>query len=338
MSPTPPAGPSPVDPSPADPGADPEARWVTIDELAHAFGVPVSTLRMYQHRGLIPPPVKRGRVGFYGPDHAARLRLLAELQERGFSLAGIKELLDGWQRGRSLDDLLGVSGAVGAWAPEPPLVLAPEELAGRFPGVDISPALMVRVFEMGLAELTDDGRIRVNSPRFLETGTRLAALGVPIDEIIDEYAVLRATTDAIATQFTMLFRRHLWASFAAAGLPAERVAEITAALAELGPLAQSIVEVTLRASLQDAAQAFLDEQAEALSAAPAPGTDPGAPAKAVKRKAGGPKSAKVAHEAKVAKGAKGTKPKGGKPKRAKTEAAPTAELPTKRPTGKGRPS
>ena len=83
---------------------------LTIDELAHAAGVVVSTVRLYQNRGLLPPPVKRGRVGYYGVDHLGRLRLVGELQDRGFSLAGIKALLDGMDRGESLQAVLGVEG------------------------------------------------------------------------------------------------------------------------------------------------------------------------------------------------------------------------------------
>ena len=66
---------------------------MNVDELAHAAGLVVSTVRLYQSRGLLPPPTKRGRVGWYGPDHLARLRLIADLQERGFSLAAIRELV-----------------------------------------------------------------------------------------------------------------------------------------------------------------------------------------------------------------------------------------------------
>jgi len=130
---------------------------LTIEQVASGAGIPVSTVRMYQHRGLLAPPVKRGRVGFYGPDHEARLRLIAELQERGFSLAGIKELVDGWAEGRSLDDVLGLSDR-GIWAAEEPVVIDVADLVDRFPGEEITPELVKRVTELGLAELTDDGR------------------------------------------------------------------------------------------------------------------------------------------------------------------------------------
>src|SRR3954451_18736948 len=92
------------------------AATLTIEQVAATAELPVSTLRMYQHRGLLAPPEKRGRVGYYGPDHLARLRLIAELQERGFSLASIKELADGLEDGRSLNDVLGLSTEQSVWA------------------------------------------------------------------------------------------------------------------------------------------------------------------------------------------------------------------------------
>ena len=52
-------------------------------------------MRLYQTRGLLPPPRREGRVAYYGDDHRRRLRLITQLQERGFSLASIKHLIDG---------------------------------------------------------------------------------------------------------------------------------------------------------------------------------------------------------------------------------------------------
>ena len=34
------------------------------------------------------------RVGYYGPEHVAQLRLIRELQDDGFNLSGIKRLLE----------------------------------------------------------------------------------------------------------------------------------------------------------------------------------------------------------------------------------------------------
>lgn len=240
---------------------------LTIEALAAGAGIPVSTVRMYQHRGLLAPPEKRGRVGYYGPDHVARLTLIAELQERGFSLAGIKELVDGWAEGRSLDDVLGLSGGRGIWAAEEPVEIEVAELVSQFSADDITPELLQRVFALGLAELTEDGKLRVASPRFLEIGTRLGALGIPVDEIVDEYAALRTATDEIAGRFTDLFVRHIWEPMAAEGITAADVGPITDTLDQLGQLAQAVVDLTLAQAVQHRAREFLDEQADQLARA-----------------------------------------------------------------------
>ena len=44
---------------------------------------------------LLPPPERQGRVGLYGDRHVQRLQLISRLQRRGYSLAGIRDLLGG---------------------------------------------------------------------------------------------------------------------------------------------------------------------------------------------------------------------------------------------------
>ena len=46
---------------------------LTVDELAAATGLTVRTTRYYAGMGLLPPPVRRGRMAYYGPEHRARL-------------------------------------------------------------------------------------------------------------------------------------------------------------------------------------------------------------------------------------------------------------------------
>jgi DNA-binding transcriptional MerR regulator len=59
---------------------------LTIDELARRIGMTVRNIRAHQSRGLLPPPEVRGRTGYYGADHVARLELIQELQAEGFNL------------------------------------------------------------------------------------------------------------------------------------------------------------------------------------------------------------------------------------------------------------
>ena len=45
-----------------------------MEQLAATCEVSVDTVRYYQSRGLLPPPEREGRVAWYGPEHADRIR------------------------------------------------------------------------------------------------------------------------------------------------------------------------------------------------------------------------------------------------------------------------
>jgi DNA-binding transcriptional MerR regulator len=233
---------------------------LTVDELARRAGTVSSTVRLYQSRGLLPPPARSGRMAFYGPGHLARMRLIGQLQERGFSLAAIKDLVDSWEAGRDLADVLGLEQRAATWAAEEPARLGLRELRRRLPRGTLSPAVLRRAIGLGL--LQPEGRgFHVASPKLLETGAELVRLGVPIDAVLDEYEQLTQTTADIAARFTELFERHLWQPFAEAGMPPEQIGQLTATLERLGPLAESIVALTLRHALQQQAAAFIAKQA-----------------------------------------------------------------------------
>src|SRR3954453_21105680 len=67
---------------------------LTIDELAQRTGMTVRNIRAHQSRGLLPPPAVRGRTGYYGPAHLARIELIQEMQAQGFNLQAIRRLVD----------------------------------------------------------------------------------------------------------------------------------------------------------------------------------------------------------------------------------------------------
>jgi DNA-binding transcriptional MerR regulator len=77
-----------------------------VEELAARVGLPVRTIREYQTMRVLEPPARRGRVAFYGEAHLRRLALIARLQERGYSLAGIRDLLEAWAAGGDLAGIL----------------------------------------------------------------------------------------------------------------------------------------------------------------------------------------------------------------------------------------
>ena len=252
----------------------PEPEQLTIDELARSAGLVASTVRMYQHKGLLSPPTKRGRVGYYDHRHLERLRAIAQLQDRGFSLAAILELLDGVEGGESLRSVLGLDPA-SIWAAEPAQTMSFAELGALLPSVEFTPAMVKRVVDLGLVTLATDGsHVIVHSPSFLKVGSELAARGVPGAEILDEYEHLRVQTDEVARRFTELFRRHMWQPFVTRGMPKDQIAPLVKTLEELAPMAESVTDMALRHSLQESAETFIREETERLGIdVPRSGTD-----------------------------------------------------------------
>src|SRR2546430_2748187 len=150
---------------------------MTIDELARQTGMTVRNIRAHQSRGLVPPPNVRGRTGYYGDEHLARIDLIKELQADGFNLEAIKRLLEG--AGGSSSEVLDFSRALRApFEDEQPEILDADEMAERWDG-RTDPVLIARAEKLGLLRTLGDGRVEILSPRLQRAGTELAALGVP---------------------------------------------------------------------------------------------------------------------------------------------------------------
>ncbi len=63
---------------------DPSDHSYKLDELAEKADVSPRTVRYYVQRGLLPPPVFRGRDTAYSGAHLLRLRLIKRLQDERF--------------------------------------------------------------------------------------------------------------------------------------------------------------------------------------------------------------------------------------------------------------
>lgn len=222
-----------------------------VDELARMAGVTTTTIRLYQGKGLLPGPEIRGRVGYYGPPHLARLRLIGGLRRRGFSLAAIGALVDTWERGATLGEVLGLEEQL-AGPVEEPLVLDAAGFAALFPSGEVDAEVARRAIELGIVEVR--GReVVVRRPKFLRVGQELVSLGVPVAEVLEEYAHLRGAADEIAARFAELFERRFWRPAQEEGLDDARMAELTATLARLRALASSVVEAAVGDALERAA-------------------------------------------------------------------------------------
>jgi DNA-binding transcriptional MerR regulator len=244
-----------------------DGEGLTIEELASKAGTATTTVRMYQSKGLLPPPERRGRIGYYGQGHLVRLRLIPQLQERGFSLASIKQLTDAWESGRGLEDILGLETQVAAiWAPEPSARLKLGEFKELFGGQRITPAVISRAVRMGLVGF-DGLSVTVQSPKLLAIGLELVRAGIPVPEMMDELEALQGMADVIAGRFTAVFERNMWEPFVAAGLPADQIRPLTESLQRLSGLAETVVGAVLRAALRRQAGEFLAQQATGLDRA-----------------------------------------------------------------------
>lgn len=68
---------------------------LTIGQLATEAGVPVSTVRYYEGRGLLEPEKRTAsRYRLYGPSALHRLRFIRAAQSSGFTLADAGKLLE----------------------------------------------------------------------------------------------------------------------------------------------------------------------------------------------------------------------------------------------------
>lgn len=70
------------------------SEFKTIGEVARASGVKVNTIRFYEERGLLPPPIRSdANRRLYDNAAIARLRFIKHSRDLGFELPDISELL-----------------------------------------------------------------------------------------------------------------------------------------------------------------------------------------------------------------------------------------------------
>lgn len=176
----------------------------TIDEIAAISQVPSRTIRFYQSRGALMAPEIRGRVAYYGPKHVERLKLIAQLQDRGLSIDAIRDLVSSIDKGETdLAEWLGVEQQLQtSWANDHPRTVTEAELyelAGtRRPGLiaDLARARLVeRRGEVYLLE----------SPALLVVAMKLESAGVDLHVAANASELLKKHMAKAATDLVELF-------------------------------------------------------------------------------------------------------------------------------------
>jgi DNA-binding transcriptional MerR regulator len=194
---------------------------MTISELADRTGMTVRNIRAHQTRGLLPPPVVRGRTGYYNEDHIARIELTREMQAEGLNLEAIRRMLEGVDGAApEIADLTRTLRA--PFEEEAPEIVALGELASLWrKEVEEGRGLemLQRGEKLGVIRSLPDGKVEVISPRMMTAAAALAEVGMTPDAVLATAEKLRRKADDIAQLFTDLFLEEVWKPFDRAGRP-----------------------------------------------------------------------------------------------------------------------
>ena len=254
---------------------------LTIEQLAAETGMTVRNIRAHQARGLLDPPEVRLRVGYYGPDHVARLKLIQELQDDGFNLAGIKRLVDDDQA--TAQRLARFRQALSETA-ETSQTFTVAELGERFRvSAEEAPHVLARAETLGVLVAVGEGRYEAPSPSLLAVAEQVVARGVSLNEALTVFKQVELHCDAVSGAFVSLFMREVWEPFEAAGMPTERWAEIDETIARLRPVATEALVAIFGQRMSAQIDSAFGERIQRLAPRPAPAPPPApppAPAKA----------------------------------------------------------
>ncbi len=246
-----------------DSPTSPESNQMTIEQLAGEVGMSVRNIRNHHSRGLLQPPDVRARVGYYGPEHVARLRLIQDLQADGFNLAAIERLLSG-SEGLAAK-LVGLRAAVTApFDPETPEIITADELRERFG--EASAKDLERVRRLRVLLPLGENRFEVTSPALLTAAEQVMALGISLHTTLALIERVGRDCDSVARSFTRLFIKELWEPFEQDGQPEERWDELIDAVDSLRPLASeallAMFKLRMTSQLEEAFGKVIEQQAK----------------------------------------------------------------------------
>jgi DNA-binding transcriptional MerR regulator len=242
---------------------DAKAAELTIDELAASVQMTVRNVRAYAGRGLIPPPRLVGRTGYYGREHADRLRLVRGLLDRGYTLAAVERMLagnEGVPAAHALDLLETLRDPLGDEQPES---VTTAELAAMA-NVEHDPGFVDQLLELGLVERVGDEELLLLKPYVVRAGAQAIALGLGRESVVALMPFLSERLRQIAEQFVGEVRSQMWAPFADAGMPEDQWPEMLRTIEAILPVASQAVLAVFRNELHQAIDTAMGEELESL--------------------------------------------------------------------------
>ncbi|MGN6129720.1 MAG: MerR family transcriptional regulator [Nocardioidaceae bacterium] len=207
----------------ASPGPD-DTELLSLAELTERVGLSVRNVRFYTTRGLVPPPIKQGRSGYYSRDHVARLELVRELQAHGFTLAAIEKYVARIPADASPETIALHRTLLAPWMAELPETLSRRELVRRA-GRPLSEEDLDTLHALGIVYPTKAGKFEV-AVAHLSVGVALLDLGMPLEAALAAQDIFSAHGRAIAAELTDLFRLKVWPAYKEGGAGPEELREV----------------------------------------------------------------------------------------------------------------
>lgn len=222
---------------------------IPIEELARRTGFTVRNIREMQRRELVSGPELEGRKGLYNESHLTRLALVRRMQERGYSLSSIGELLQGWQQGQGIDEVVGIGRDLLTTAERPPKLLKERELKKLYPELLTDRVLREQAVALELVVKTGDEYIAPNAE--LAQLTRLFVdAGVPLGAVLSDLEEVHEDVERIMARARASFVKHLFTPLQGAETQLDRLREATLLVAKLRPALVRIVTLMLSAAAE----------------------------------------------------------------------------------------
>lgn len=194
---------------------------MTLDELTKRVGMSVRNVRFYTTRGLVPPPIRRGRSGYYSAEHLVRLELVRELQAHGFTLSAIEGYVARIPADATPETIALHRTLLAPWMAELPETISRRELARRA-GRNLSESDISTLNALGIVYPTKAGKYQV-ALAHLSVGVALLDLGMPFEAALAAQDIFTAHGRAIADELTDLFKTQVWPAYKEQGVSPEQL-------------------------------------------------------------------------------------------------------------------
>ncbi|AGL36547.1 MerR family transcriptional regulator [Mycobacterium avium subsp. paratuberculosis] len=230
------------------PHGDPNSGEYRIDDLARLAGTTTRNIRVYRDRGLLPPPLRVGRIALFNDTHLTRLRLITSMLDRGYTIAHVREMLSAWEQGKNLGDVLGLETAiVGTWTTEKPETMSLAE-AQRLVG---DPRAFERLVALQVIRV-DGSRATLTRPKLIEAFNEIRGYGVEFDKLIDLHEQIVPEIDKISDMLVRAGAEHVLDRIKPGEpLPADaEIAELITMLVRFRTQAVATVTATLASSIE----------------------------------------------------------------------------------------